>query len=1251
MKKRRPVMLITTLAFVLAFVVFCVSALVEPPMPFLIHGWVNYSNGTAVLNPNVTITNLNTSEEWQAETSPTSNYYQLVLANGTDIIAGEVLQFEVTSPYGWQLNITNYTITADDIANGGLFNFNITLESPEKPAPNITSSAPSSPVTDYNGATRTFNITIDQPVNVSWLINGTLVKDSEKGVTEASYTNTSAVVGMWNVSAVVENANGTDMQTWIWNVMAPPVVVNEFVSDNATEWIELYNKKDYAISLTGWTIEDNTGTSASLDGKIIAANGYLVLTKATDFSFTLNNDDDIIILKNGSLEVDKVAYGTYDDGNVGDNAPAPGAGKSAGRYPNGVDTNNDSADFRVFDVPIPGAPNTILIPPTTPLLIFGWVNYSDGSPVNNPTITITNLNTSEVFAAETNAGSNYYQLVLATGTDVNATEILQFNATSTDGSQSNITNHTVKQDEVNLGGLFNFNITLAPGGVHDINVSTDYMGAVDGIKITRDGKDIVGPDENLTIGETYNIRYKLTNEGDFNETSIAVIVRIATESWNETIGTHTYSLDIGESNTYKDTWDTSGLPPGNYNITVNASIPIDDDWSNNERTRQVTLALPAAPTITDWYNNITKDNSTEITINESECVFFNASADQPIDVWSWFVDDVNQSHNFDNFSYCGWTVNGTYYVRLNATNANGTSNTITWTVTVEDITPPAKVQNLTNSTPTATAVDLWWAANTEPDLVGYKVYQNGSLLGTTANTYYNVTGLLQGTTYEFNVSAYDDNGLEGENATVTVTTATYPAPEITSFAPATTSVSNNESESRIFNITIDQTVNVSWQINGTEVQFNESVTEASYTNTSAVAGYWEVTATASNENGSVTQTWWWTVNDTTPPTVTDWAPTGTGVAITTNITATFGEPMNESTLNDETIIVENSTGSAIAGAVTYDSATRTVTFDPTANLEYNETYNVTITTGVADLAGNNMASEFRWNFTTEAEWMPAADNLGVEDATGRSGSYVTVPVNITNVKNGPVQGIRIRVDYNESVLNLTNISEGNLTLNWTHLQLGEDRHTMTIATSYTGDAIPNGSSGSVVLLNFHVPGSSGDKSPMNLSLIELSNPYGEVGTAPAKNGTFTVSRFGIIAGRITYACNGTGIAGVVVNLTGEGAVINTAVTNDTGYYNFTDIIPGNYSVNASKPGFYDNSTEVTVIAGETTIADMMLWLKGDLNNNCEVADAGDVVLMLRASVGDIPGDMRYDLNGNSIIADAGDVVLILRASVGDIELL
>ena len=140
----------------------------------------------------------------------------------------------------------------------------------------------------------------------------------------------------------------------------------------------------------------------------------------------------------------------------------------------------------------------------------------------------------------------------------------------------------------------------------------------------------------------------------------------------------------------------------------------------------------------------------------------------------------------------------------------------------------------------------------------------------------------------------------------------------------------------------------------------------------------------------------------------------------------------------------------------------------------------------------------------EDEELPTAESLGVEDASGRSGTYVEVSVNIANIANGPVLGIGFRVDYDESVLNLTKIGRGDLTSEWT-LQLGEGRHTIVTATAESEYALSNGSSGSVVLLNFTVIGSPGDTSPMNLTLIELSNLDGEVGTAPARNGTFTVT--------------------------------------------------------------------------------------------------------------------------------------------------
>nr|QNO41626.1 hypothetical protein AJMLGAKO_00003 [Methanosarcinales archaeon ANME-2c ERB4] len=86
--------------------------------------------------------------------------------------------------------------------------------------PEITSYAPESPVNDYECAKRSFNITVNQTVNVSWQINGTEVQ-TNASVAKATYTNTSAVNGTWNVSAVVSNANGTDMQTWVWTVTSP----------------------------------------------------------------------------------------------------------------------------------------------------------------------------------------------------------------------------------------------------------------------------------------------------------------------------------------------------------------------------------------------------------------------------------------------------------------------------------------------------------------------------------------------------------------------------------------------------------------------------------------------------------------------------------------------------------------------------------------------------------------------------------------------------------------------------------------------------------------------------------------------------------------------------------------------------------------------------------------------------------------------------------------------------------------------
>ena len=101
---------------------------------------------------------------------------------------------------------------------------------------------------------------------------------------------------------------------------------------------------------------------------------------------------------------------------------------------------------------------------------------------------------------------------------------------------------------------------------------------------------------------------------------------------------------------------------------------------------------------------------------------------------------------------------------------------------------------------------------------------------------------------------------------------TIGAPNITAWNPVEAAVNNAEGESRTFNISVNQTVNISWQINGTEVQTNESVTEAAYTNTSAVVGTWNVSAIATNTTTGLSDmhTWIWgvTLTSTVTPTHT-----------------------------------------------------------------------------------------------------------------------------------------------------------------------------------------------------------------------------------------------------------------------------------------------------------------------------------------------------------------------------------------------
>jgi Ice-binding-like/Bacterial Ig-like domain len=113
----------------------------------------------------------------------------------------------------------------------------------------------------------------------------------------------------------------------------------------------------------------------------------------------------------------------------------------------------------------------------------------------------------------------------------------------------------------------------------------------------------------------------------------------------------------------------------------------------------------------------------------------------------------------------------------------------------------------------------------------------------------------------------------------------------------------------------------------------------------------------------------WTFTTGTIPTVTSTNPLNGAINLPINrkITATFSEAMNPSTViapGTFTVAVAGVGGAAVPGTVTYVAATNTAMFAPTANLLTSTQYTATINTSAQSAAGNALASNFVWSFTT-----------------------------------------------------------------------------------------------------------------------------------------------------------------------------------------------------------------------------------------------------------------------------------------------
>ena len=157
-------------------------------------------------------------------------------------------------------------VNGQKVAFQGSFSFTLKEETPGTPA--IKEFSPSSPVNDTAPAKETFRIRVNQTVNVTWYLDG-MKKGEDKLVKKSNITLNTADIGVHNVTAVAENANGMAVQKWVWNVKSSPEGKLHASVKITPETIKLSSKGTFTAFITlpkGFDVRDIDVSSLMCEG-------------------------------------------------------------------------------------------------------------------------------------------------------------------------------------------------------------------------------------------------------------------------------------------------------------------------------------------------------------------------------------------------------------------------------------------------------------------------------------------------------------------------------------------------------------------------------------------------------------------------------------------------------------------------------------------------------------------------------------------------------------------------------------------------------------------------------------------------------------------------------------------------------------------------------------------------------------------------------------------------------------------------
>ena len=320
--------------------------------------------------------------------------------------------------------------------------------------------------------------------------------------------------------------------------------------------------------------------------------------------------------------------------------------------------------------------------PPKPFFIYGYVCYENGTPCNSHSVNITNLNTYELWHSETSGGSNYYHS-LSSGIDLNATEVLRFDATDGTGSTS-VTDHTVTQVEVDAGG-FEYNITLeSPSSDTVVSIGSTEGSVGDSVDVSiniTNASSIGAMDIRVAYNASILYATNVAN-GSLIESLPAPLVayHIGYIDVNISFVTFPETID-GDGELFIVTFDLIGGEAGDSSTleiaaeAYRGSVPVVEVPVTAVNGVITVTGVPdtTPPAITDVANETPTSGSVTITWTTDEAsdslVKYGIDSDNYTDATS---DGAMTTSHVIQLS--GLTPNTTYYFVVNSTDASGNMN-------------------------------------------------------------------------------------------------------------------------------------------------------------------------------------------------------------------------------------------------------------------------------------------------------------------------------------------------------------------------------------------------------------------------------------------------------------------------------------------------------------------------------------------------------------------------------------------------